>query len=90
MDQITIPEYNLMVKALRYRLVDDEYRIHKLAYMATVARGTKGKNQTPVYPTFKKFFDYEKEIKALKVKKPDSRFKGIGKIIGKGDADSEQ
>lgn len=57
------------MKAVKLKQVDMNYRVHLQAYANFRVRAEKkaGKNKTrPVYTTFRKFFDYEKEIdKAL-------------------------
>lgn len=66
---MTLDEYNLLIKAEKLRQVDIDYRIHQLAYVTFVAKAKKkrGKKEVPVFDNFKKFYDYEKEVKkALK------------------------
>lgn len=64
-DRLEIPEYELLMKALRLRLVDEERRIHEQAFLTVAARATKGKKGTPVYKRFKDFFDYEAAVKRV-------------------------
>lgn len=64
-ERLTIPEYNLNMKVLGLRWVDIRYFVELGAFESFRAQGKKkaGKNkQKPAYPTFKKFFDYEKEL----------------------------
>ena len=85
-DQVTIPEYRTLVKAARLREVDKDYRNHLQAFLNLRAKDKKktGKKYTYIYPTFEKFYDYEKEEKkAIGVKKPtvaQSLSKAIGDI----------
>lgn len=88
-DKLTIPEYTLLMEAVRLKQIDRDYRNHLQAFLNFAVkaekRAGKGKSK-PVYRTFKKFYDYEKELK--KVKKKDenkSRFAGIGKLLKKGE-----
>ena len=80
-DDLTIHQYKIMKKALRFRQVDDEYAIHKLAYETFRASATKkqGRRETPVYRTFKQFYDYEHELdKAEKAfDDKDNKFKDL-------------
>lgn len=88
-DQLTIPEYELLIEAHNLRMVDREYHQHWQAFLnyAVQAQKPAGKNKTrPVYNHFNKFFDYEGVLKSVKKKKPEKpaeRFKGIGKLLRK-------
>lgn len=64
-DRLEFPEYELMMKACRLRQVDEEYRAHEQAFLAVVAKATKGKKHTPVYRRFTDFFDYEAAIRRI-------------------------
>lgn len=87
-DRLTLPEYELLMEAVRLKQVDMDYRNHLQAFLNFAVRAEKksGKNKSkPVYGKFKKFYDYEKELE--KVKNPGkekSRFSGIGKLLKKG------
>ena len=79
-DQLTMDQYEIMIKALDLRLVDENYRAHRQAFLNYAVRAEKkaGKHKTkPVYSRFEKFYDYEAEIAKTEGKKPDSRFAGI-------------
>lgn len=84
-DRLTLPEYELLMEANRLKQVDIDYRNHLQAYLnfAVQAKNKAGKNkEKPVYSTFRKFFDYEKEIeKAKENKKKKSRFSNLSKFI---------
>ena len=86
-DRLTIPQYELMMEAVRLKLVDADYRSHLDAWLSFAAKAKKsaGKNkQKPVYDKFKKFYDYEKELdKAKKRGNEKSRFSGFGKFLRK-------
>lgn len=89
-DRLTIPEYRLLMEAVRLRQVDKDYRNHLQAFLnfAVKAEKKSGKNKSkPVYSKFKRFYDYEKEIeKAQKKDAPaKSRFAGIGKLLTRGE-----
>lgn len=86
---MTIAQYEIMLKALEYQMVDDEYRAHRQAFLnfAVQAEKKSGKKTVPVYRRFRQFFDYEKELKKMrerKKKKRDPRFIGISKLLRKG------
>lgn len=86
-DQMTIREYNLLMKALKLREVDRDYRIHQLAWLSTAAKAMKsaGKGKLrPVYTKFSQFFDYKKAVRQALGRKANSRFDGIGKILKGG------
>ena len=82
-----MPEYLLLMKAVKLKQVDMDYRAHQQAFLnfAVQAEKKAGKNKTrPVYTTFKKFYDYEKEINKAKNKgKEKSRFSGLSKFLAK-------
>lgn len=77
-----------MMEALQLRTVDMDYRNHLQAFLnfSVQAKRKAGKNkEKPVYSTFRKFYDYGRELdKARKKKKPDKRFAGIGRILKRG------
>lgn len=88
-DRLTIPEYELLMEAVRLKQIDLDYRNHLVAWLTFVAKAMKksGKHKSkPVYEKFKKFYDYEEKIK--EVKKTDNkkeRFAGVGKFFKKGE-----
>lgn len=86
-DRLTIPEYELLMQAVRLKQVDMDYRIHQQAFLnfAVKAEKKSGKKSKPVYTKFKKFYDYEAEIKKVTRKENKSRFSGIGKLLNKGE-----
>lgn len=87
-DRLTIPEYSLLMEAVRLRQVDQDYRNHLQAYLNFAVKAEKkaGKNKTkPVYSRFKRFYDYEKELE--KAKNPggtQGRLSGLSKFLKKG------
>ena len=86
---MTIAQYEIMLEALEYQMVDDEYRANRQAFLnfAVQAEKKSGKKTVPVYRRFRQFFDYEKELKKMrerKKKKRDPRFIGISKLLRKG------
>lgn len=40
-DRLTIAQYEIMMEALRYRIVDDEYRAHRQAFLNFAAQAQK-------------------------------------------------
>ena len=87
---MTIAQYEIMLEALEYQMVYDEYRAHRQAFLNFAVQAEKkfGKKTVPVYRRFRQFFDYEKELKKMrerKKKKRDPRFIGISKLLRKGE-----
>ena len=89
MDTLTIPQYEALMKAAALRRVDEAHKIHMQAWANRAVKAEKkaGKNKTkPVYRTFKRFFDYDAEIKKVRnYGKSECRFAGIGKLLKKGE-----
>lgn len=58
------PEYLLKMKAYRLKRIDKEHDMHLQAWLNHQVTSTKeqGKEQVPVFKSFKDFFDYEKRI----------------------------
>lgn len=77
-----------MMEAARLRQIDLDYRNHLQAFLNFVVKSRKkaGKNkEKPVFNTFKKFYNYEKELKKETNKgETQSRFAGVGKFLKKG------
>lgn len=87
-DRLTIPEYELLMQAVRLKQVDKDYRNHLQAFLnfAVKAEKKSGKKSKPVYTKFKRFYDYEKEIAKVTNKGGEkSRFAGIGRLLKKGE-----
>lgn len=87
-DRLTIPEYNLLLKAVQLKQVDMDYRNHLQAFLNFAVKAEKkaGKRSKPVYSKFKKFYDYEKELAEITKKGSEkSKFAGIGKLLKKGE-----
>ena len=84
-DRLTIPEYLLLMEAVRLKQVDMDYRNHLQAFLnfAVKAEKKSGKNKSkPVFTKFKKFYDYEAEVKKIENKgREKTRFSGIGKFF---------
>ena len=84
MDQLTIVQYEIMAEAARLKEVDKDYRNHLQAFLNFAVRAKKkaGKNkQRPVYPTFKKFYDYEDAIEQAKQKNKLDRFEKMKRLL---------
>jgi hypothetical protein len=87
-DRLTIPEYELLMQAVRLKQVDMDYRNHLQAFLnfAVKAEKKSGKKSKPVFTKFKRFYDYEKEIAKVTNKSSEkSRFAGIGRLLNKGE-----
>ncbi len=87
-DQLTLAEYEIMQEALELKLLDESLYEHRQAFLNFIVRAEKsaGKGKKkPVYKRFRQFFDYEKELEKLKMKKEKkNRFSGIGKLLKNG------
>ena len=85
---MTMPEYKLLMEAVKMQQVDADYRNHLQAYLNFAVKAEKQvskKKSVPVYKKFKDFFNYEKAIdNAKNGGEKKSRFSGIGKILNKG------
>ena len=89
-DALTIPEYNLLMEAVKLREVDKDYRNHLQAFLnfAVKAEKKSGKNKRrPVYSRFIKFFDYEAALRKVQ-KKEESRFANVSRYL-KGQRNGE-
>lgn len=87
MDRLTIPEYNLLMKAVKLKQVDYDYRCHLQAFLSFAVKAERkaGKNKSkPVYRKFKQFYNYEAEQRKVLKTEQKSRFSGIGKFLKKG------
>lgn len=82
---MTIPEYELLIQAVKLKEVDKDYRNHLQAFLNYAAKAQKkaGKGKTkPVYSRFNKFYNYEKaQREARNIEAKESRFSGIGKLL---------
>ena len=78
-----------MMKAVRLKQFDMDYRNHLQAYLNFTVKAEKksGKNKTkPVYDKFIKFFNYDKELEKAegKEKNKEKRFSALSKFMKKG------
>jgi hypothetical protein len=90
-DRLTIRQYRIMLDALKLQNVDRDFYSHWVAYLSFAAKSMRksgrGKSK-PVYSTFKKFYDYEKEVdKAVNgTEKPKTdRFTGLAQYLREKD-----
>ena len=77
-DRLTIPEYQMLIKAYELAEVDRANVRHQQAWL-TVSAGATKKDGRPVYKKFKDFFDYEAELKRKEKPKPTTRFSNLSK-----------
>ena len=78
-----------MAEAAKLREVDKDYRSHLQAFLnfRVQAKKKSGKNkQRPVYPTFKKFYDYESAIDRIKEKHKPDRFEKMKQLLRRRDS----
>lgn len=74
------------MEGVQLRQLDKQYWTHLQAWLTFAAKAEKkaGKGKTkPVYNSFKKFFDYDKELTKIK-QGNKAKFSGIGKLLKKG------
>ena len=66
-DRMTIPEYEMRIKAYQYEELDKQRDLHYLAFLNQAVKSTtgKGKSQKMKYTSFDKFFDYDKLAKKI-------------------------
>ena len=62
-DMLTMREYRMLIQAAELRWVDRRYFVHLQAFqnMRIKAVEGRGKGTVPVYGSFDRFFNYEKE-----------------------------
>lgn len=60
---MSLYEYTLKMAAFKLKLVDQEYTLHKSAWLSQQVKATKksGKGVKTYYESFNKFFDYKKQ-----------------------------
>lgn len=88
---MTFPEYKLLMKAVRLKQVDAEYKLHLQAFLNFAVKAEKkaGKGKSkPVYREFKKFYDYEKRLAEVEKEgneenEDNSLLSKIGKLLKK-------
>jgi len=87
-DRLTIPEYELLMKAVELREADLDYRLHMQAYLNLRVKAKKKsgrRKEKPVFTTFEKFYNRQKAIdEIMNPRKKKARFVGIGKLLKKG------
>lgn len=61
-ERMTFYEYTLKMTAFQLKMVDEDYALHKAAWLAQQVKATKkmGKEMRPYYTSFEKFYDYAK------------------------------
>lgn len=62
--RLTQADYEVMVKALNLRLIDEDFNRAKTVWYGQIVQNTErvGKNYKPQFEKFKEFFDYDKLI----------------------------
>lgn len=88
---MTPADYEMLKKAYQYREVDTDYRQHLQAYLnfSATSKVKSGKGKVKAkYSTFKKFYDYESELKKLNSGGKVSRiFKAVVSAMKGGHSD---
>jgi hypothetical protein len=70
-EEMTLTEFHYKRYAQEYREIDEEYKIHKLAFLirnaeAKINKGTEKKpKEEYAFKEFKDFFDYESALKSV-------------------------
>ncbi|WP_051744097.1 hypothetical protein [Halobacillus karajensis] len=68
---MTLSEFHYKYYAQEYKEIDNEYELHKMAFLIRNAKATKnvGTEKSPkeefVFKDFKDFFNYEKALKLI-------------------------
>lgn len=63
-NRMTLPEFEIRMKAAELKQLDRMHEIHILAWAIAQAGSTK-KSGKPVFRTFKSFFDFEKQERKI-------------------------
>ena len=77
-NRLTIPEYNILMRALELRNIDEANERHNLAWLI-MAAGAMKKDGKPVYKNYTDFFDYEAKLRTTE-RKP-SKFSRLSKHL---------
>lgn len=84
-EDMTLREYLLRMRANQLKRVDKDRDIHYQAWLTFVASSTKeqGNKTVPLYPKFKDFFDYDKQLKELEGVKRDPKLARLANLAAK-------
>ena len=66
--QMTVREYNEMMRAVSYRHIDEEFQLKVLAWdinQAGAMKSRAGGKTEPVFKTFQDFYDYDKAVSMI-------------------------
>ena len=92
-DRMTIPEYEMRIKAYQYEELDKQRDLHYLAFLNQAVQSTtgKGKSQKMKYTSFDKFFDYDKLAKQIdggseQIEEMDEHKKELLRLIKKANS----
>lgn len=92
-DRMTIPEYEMRIKAYQYEELDKQRDLHYLAFLNQAVQSTtgKGKSQKMKYTSFDKFFDYDALAKRIEgeseqVEEMDEHKKELLRLIKKANS----
>lgn len=83
-EEMTLYEYELKMRAYRLKRIDEELRMHQQAWLNQRVKSTD-KNGKPIYREFKQFYDYEKELRALDTPKITPTMKKLTLIAKKAN-----
>lgn len=87
--RLTLYEYKLLMRACQLKTLDNENKLHKLAWMTEQAKATKqkGKKTVPYFKTYKDFFDYDRYEKDILGKpKEDKKNNAITNLLVKANS----
>lgn len=79
-DYVLLEEYALLMKSYSLRKLDKERDMHKQAYLNLAVESTDKSGKKTAYPTFEKFFDYDKIYRELFDKEDKPEVKKENKI----------
>lgn len=67
MDELTIPEYEILMEAHELKKVDEEYRVARQAFENQRVQATKGsKHPSAVFKTLESFYNFKQREKEVK------------------------
>lgn len=66
-ERMTLYEYELRMTAWQLKTIDEDYNVHKQAWINRQVQATKtrGKKEVPYFKNFKEFFDYESQLQEI-------------------------
>lgn len=87
-DSLTVKEFDWLMEAESLRKVDRDFWLHRLAFQSFRVKDRRkaGKGTKFVYNSFRKFFNYEEELKKVQdrpARKKETRLPGLYEYMRK-------